>query len=140
MKFLIDLLQRSVPQILGIYLGAGWAIIEFMDWLINQFSISPHLPIFVLLILVSMIPTVIMIAYFHFRMRSSQLDLLSLSQAKSVGEFHQENIGRLAFSVHQLYILPGIEAAIPHIMVPGLGPYQVGGGAGKEFPPDHQVR
>ena len=65
MKLLKGLLQRRVPQILGIYLGSSWAIIEFLDWLINQFSISPHLPSFVLLTLVSMIPTVVMIAYFH---------------------------------------------------------------------------
>lgn len=65
MKLLKDLLQRRVPQILGIYLGSSWAIIEFLDWLINQFSISPHLPRFVLLTLVSMIPTVVLIAYFH---------------------------------------------------------------------------
>ena len=73
-------------------------------------------------------------------MRSSQLDLLSLSQAKSVGELHQENIGRFTFGVHQLHILPGIEGAVRYVMVPGLGPDQVGSGAGKEFPPDHQVR
>lgn len=65
MKFIKDLLQRRVPQILGIYLATSWAIIEFLDWLINQFSISPHLPRFILLTLVSMIPTVILIAYFH---------------------------------------------------------------------------
>jgi len=65
MKLIKDLLQRRVPQILGIYLGSSWAILEFLDWLINQFSISPHLPHFVLLIMVSMIPTVLMIAYFH---------------------------------------------------------------------------
>lgn len=65
MKLMKDLLQRRVPQILGIYLGSSWAIIEFLDWLINQFSISPHLPRFVLLCLVSMIPTVLMIAYYH---------------------------------------------------------------------------
>lgn len=65
MKLLKDLLQRRVPQILGIYLGTSWAIIEFLDWLINQFSISPHLPKFVLLTLVSMIPTVLLLAYYH---------------------------------------------------------------------------
>lgn len=52
MKLLKDLLQRHIRQILGIYLGASWAIKEFLDWLINQFSISPHLPEFVFLILV----------------------------------------------------------------------------------------
>jgi glucose-6-phosphate-specific signal transduction histidine kinase len=65
MKHLKDLLQRRVPQILGIYLGASWAIIEFLDWMINQFSISPHLPKFVLLTLVSMIPTVLLLTYYQ---------------------------------------------------------------------------
>jgi len=60
-----DLLQRRVPQILGIYLATSWAIIEFLDWLINRFSISPHLPEFGLVILASMIPTVLLLAYFH---------------------------------------------------------------------------
>ncbi len=60
-----DLLQRRVPQILGIYLATSWAIIEFLDWLINRFSISPHLPEFGLVILASMIPTVLLLAYLH---------------------------------------------------------------------------
>ncbi len=65
MTLLKDLIQRRVPQILGIYLATSWAIIEFLDWLINRFSISPHLPEFGLIILASMIPTVLLLAYFH---------------------------------------------------------------------------
>ncbi|MEA3479272.1 MAG: tetratricopeptide repeat protein [Bacteroidota bacterium] len=65
MRLIKNLLQRRVPQILGIYLATSWAIIEFLDWLINQFSISPHLPKFVLLTLVFMIPTVLLLAWFH---------------------------------------------------------------------------
>ena len=34
MKLIKNLLQRRVPQILGIYLATSWAIIEFLDWLI----------------------------------------------------------------------------------------------------------
>lgn len=64
-SFIRDLMQRRVPQILGIYLATSWAIIEFLDWLINRFSISPHLPEFGLIILASMIPTVLLLAYFH---------------------------------------------------------------------------
>lgn len=58
-------MQRRVPQILGIYLATSWAIVEFLDWLINQFSISPHLAELVMIILASMIPTVVLIAYYH---------------------------------------------------------------------------
>ncbi len=60
-----DLLQRRVPQILGIYLAASWGIVLFMDWLVNRYPISPHLPEFSLSTLVSMIPTVLLLAYFH---------------------------------------------------------------------------
>jgi len=67
MTILKDLMRRRVPQIFGIYLATSWAIIEFLDWFINHFSISPHLSEFVLLILASMIPTVLLIAYFHGR-------------------------------------------------------------------------
>lgn len=65
MTILKDLLKRRVPQIVGIYLASSWAIIEFLDWLINQFSISPHISEFGLITLVSMIPTVLLLAYFH---------------------------------------------------------------------------
>ena len=64
-SFFKDLMQRRVPQILGIYLATSWAIIEFLDWLISRFSVSPHLPEFGMLILASMIPTVLLLAYFH---------------------------------------------------------------------------
>jgi len=65
MTLIKDLLQRRVPQILGIYLATSWAIIEFLDWFINHFSISPYLSELVLITLASMIPTVLLIAYFH---------------------------------------------------------------------------
>ena len=65
MTLIKDLLQRRVPQILGIYLATSWAIIEFLDWFINHYSISPHLSEFGLITLASLIPSVLMIAYFH---------------------------------------------------------------------------
>lgn len=64
-SFIKDLLRRRVPQILGIYLGTSWAIIEFLDWIISRFPISPHLPDFAMVILASMLPTVLLLAYFH---------------------------------------------------------------------------
>ena len=62
-----DLIQRRVPQILGIYLATSWAIIEFLDWLINRYAISPNIPDIGLAMLASMIPTVLLLAYFHGR-------------------------------------------------------------------------
>jgi serine/threonine protein kinase/tetratricopeptide (TPR) repeat protein len=63
--FIKDILQRRVPQIIGIYLAVSWGIIQFIEWLVNRYPISPHLPEFSLAILASMIPTVLLLAYFH---------------------------------------------------------------------------
>lgn len=60
-----DLLSRRVPQILGLYLGACWVIIEFVNFLVDCFALSPHLIVFSLVSLGSLIPTVLMLAYFH---------------------------------------------------------------------------
>ena len=31
-----DLMTRRVPHILGIYLAAGWAVLQFIDWVVNR--------------------------------------------------------------------------------------------------------
>jgi len=64
-SFIKDLLSRRVPQIMGGYLAASWVIVEFMDWLVRRYTISPHLVDFCLIILVCMTPTILMLAYFH---------------------------------------------------------------------------
>ena len=64
--FFKDLWQRRVPQILGIYLGTCWAIIEFVSGLlVDRYLLSPYLIDFTLIILISLIPSVLMLAYFH---------------------------------------------------------------------------
>ena len=35
-----ELWQRRVPQVLGIYLAAGWGLIQFMDWATVRFGIQ----------------------------------------------------------------------------------------------------
>ncbi|RMI14112.1 MAG: tetratricopeptide repeat protein, partial [Calditrichaeota bacterium] len=60
-----NLLRRRVPHILGVYLGAGWAIIQYVDWLVHRYAFSPYLTDFVQVLLVSLIPSVILLAYFH---------------------------------------------------------------------------
>jgi len=60
-----EILQRRVPQILGLYLAAGWGVLEFSDWLVNRYVLSPHLTDFGLVAWAAMIPTVLMLAWFH---------------------------------------------------------------------------
>ncbi len=60
-----DLLRRRVPQILGVYLAIGWGVLEFQDWLVGRYGLSPVITDISLAVWVSMIPTVLMLAYFH---------------------------------------------------------------------------
>ena len=60
-----DLLSRRVPQILGIYLAISWGIVEFVGLLVDRYLLSPHLLTFGMVGLASMIPTVLLLAYFH---------------------------------------------------------------------------
>lgn len=60
-----ELLRRRVPQILGVYLAVGWGALEFIDWLVNRYLLSPHLIDFVLLTWAAMTPGVLLLAWFH---------------------------------------------------------------------------
>ncbi|MBT8143861.1 MAG: hypothetical protein KJO55_04110, partial [Gammaproteobacteria bacterium] len=62
---LTGLLKRRVPQILGLYLGAAWVIVEFISFLTERYLLSPALTDFVLVSLLTMLPTVALIAWFH---------------------------------------------------------------------------
>ncbi|UCC47930.1 MAG: tetratricopeptide repeat protein [Gemmatimonadota bacterium] len=66
-NFLQDLFKRRVPHILGLYLGASWVVIEFVSLLVDRFYLSPHLIEFSLVLLASLVPTVVLLAYVHGR-------------------------------------------------------------------------
>ena len=61
------LLSRRVPQIICIYLAACWTILQFIDWIVNRYALSPHLPDLALIIFLAMIPSILIVAYFHGR-------------------------------------------------------------------------
>ena len=63
--FFKNLLNRRIPQIAGIYLGVGWGIIQFIDWIVNRYLLSPHLVDLAFVILISFVPSIIVMAYFH---------------------------------------------------------------------------
>ncbi len=60
-----DLIHRRVPQILGLYLGGSWALIQYVDWIVNRYLLSPYLTDIAQVILISLIPAVVLLAYFH---------------------------------------------------------------------------
>ncbi|UCC83216.1 MAG: tetratricopeptide repeat protein [Gemmatimonadota bacterium] len=60
-----ELLKRRVPQILGIYLGISWAIVEAVGFLVDRYLLSTYLVDLCIVILLSMVPSVLILAYFH---------------------------------------------------------------------------
>ena len=59
------LLERRVPQIIGSYFIAGTSAIFFIDWLVNRYNFPDYYVSLCLFGLVAIIPTVIIISYFH---------------------------------------------------------------------------
>lgn len=49
MRMLNELLRRRVPQVLGIYLAAGWGILEFTDWLVTRYGLDAPVETFIFL-------------------------------------------------------------------------------------------
>ena len=59
------LLERRVPHILAVYAGASWGLIEFTGFLVDEFLLSPHWTRVVLVTLFLLLPSVVMLAWFH---------------------------------------------------------------------------
>ena len=59
------LFERRVPQIVGVYLGASWATVEFLDWIITRFGLAPVWADVAAALLVSLIPSVLVISFVH---------------------------------------------------------------------------
>jgi tetratricopeptide (TPR) repeat protein len=64
-SFFSELLRRRVPQFVGVYLAAGWAALEFTDFLVNRYILSTNLTDFVLLAWALLVPTILMLAWYH---------------------------------------------------------------------------
>ncbi len=60
-----SLFQRRVPQIVGAYLATSWIFLEFTDWAVNQYALSPKLTDFVVTTLLLLVPAVIVLAWRH---------------------------------------------------------------------------
>ncbi|MCG8467628.1 MAG: hypothetical protein MJB57_05370, partial [Gemmatimonadetes bacterium] len=60
-----ELLRRRVPHVLGAYVAATAGIVQFVDWLVDRYALSPALTDFALVALVLLLPTVVMLAWRH---------------------------------------------------------------------------
>lgn len=60
-----SLFERRVPHILGLYLGGAWVVVEFVSFLAERYLLTDTLTDFVLVTLLSMLPAVAVVAWFH---------------------------------------------------------------------------
>ena len=60
-----SLFERRVPQIVAIYMGACWGLVEFMDFMVEEFLLSPHWTRVALIAAALLVPSVLMLAWFH---------------------------------------------------------------------------
>ena len=60
-----SLLKRRVPQLTGLYLAASWGCVEFSDFAVNQFALSPAITNLVVMSLGLLLPGVIVLAWRH---------------------------------------------------------------------------
>lgn len=60
-----NLMQRRVPQIVGMYIAASWLVIELGDWATDRFGLPASFTSFVFVAMIVMLPAVVLMAYNH---------------------------------------------------------------------------
>ncbi|MCL7969134.1 MAG: tetratricopeptide repeat protein [marine benthic group bacterium] len=58
-----ELLRRRVPQVAGVYLAAGWALLEFTDWAVGRFELSGRVTDILIALVLFGLPLVIVFAW-----------------------------------------------------------------------------
>jgi tetratricopeptide (TPR) repeat protein len=58
-------MRRRVPHIVGAYFAGGWILLEFTDWAVGRWILSPHITDFVVAAWLFMIPAVALLAWTH---------------------------------------------------------------------------
>jgi class 3 adenylate cyclase/tetratricopeptide (TPR) repeat protein len=96
-----------IPHYLGPYLVGGWTFMHFTNWFVGQYLLSPYLPKFVFTLLVSLIPTAILLGYLQkqrgpkakrYRMVGIPVNLI-LSGALLLGLFRNKDLGSMMINV-----------------------------------------
>lgn len=59
------LLDRRVPQFVGLYFVGGWGFLEFLDWAVDRYLLSPALIDLTVAVFLLFLPTVVVIAWRH---------------------------------------------------------------------------
>jgi len=62
---MVDILNKNTLRILGIYLVGGYGVVEFVGFIVNHYMLSKNLIDVSIITLLSMIPSVLMVAYYE---------------------------------------------------------------------------
>ncbi|MCB1582291.1 MAG: tetratricopeptide repeat protein [Xanthomonadales bacterium] len=65
--FLTELLERRIPQILGMYIAAVWLAVEMADWMSERFDVPAQFSSYVFVIMISFLPLVALLGWGHGR-------------------------------------------------------------------------
>ena len=60
-----NLLDRRVPHSLALYIGVSWGCVQFTQFIVNEFLLSPHWTRVALSTVLLFLPSVLMLAWFH---------------------------------------------------------------------------
>lgn len=63
MRMLNELVRRRVPHVLGIYLAAGWGILEFTDWVVTRYGLEAPVVTLVFIGGCLLVPFVVLVAW-----------------------------------------------------------------------------
>ena len=63
--FIKELLNRRIPQIIGSYIVASTSLVLFIEYLVDKYNFASHYPAIALFGVLAIIPSVIILAYFH---------------------------------------------------------------------------
>jgi len=62
-----ELIERRIPQILGMYVAAVWLAVEIGDWMSERFDVPAQVSSYVFVIMISFLPLVALLAWGHGR-------------------------------------------------------------------------
>ena len=71
-----ECVDRRVPQVVTIYAGASWGLVEFSAFLTDEFLLSPHWPRVAMTTLLLLAPMAVMLAWFHGKRGRDEVPLV----------------------------------------------------------------
>lgn len=105
-----DLLERRVPQIVAIYIGVSWGLIEFVQLIVDEFLLSPHWTRVALVTAPLLLPSALMLAWLHGK---PGRDRVSATESIAVGV----NLAAAAVVLALLFGGVDLKAAVTRVTV-----------------------